>query len=212
MEGRSGLMDYMDAYRLVSSYGIRTVPGRYVGSADEAVRFASGKPIVMKALSPKALHKSKSGLVALGVDGKEEIGRAFSSLRRKAERYRPYKLLAQQMVPFSEDNVEIIVGGNEDAQFGKMVLLGLGGIYVEAFRDFSLRICPITREDAESMIDDLKSGHVMAKDERSRRMIVDLLLRASKMLTENSGVRELDLNPVILHGDTYSAVDLRILR
>ncbi len=205
-------MDYMDAYRLISGYGIRTVPGKYVGSADEAVKFAAGNPIVMKALSPKALHKSKSGLVALNVDGMDEIRKTFSSLSRKADRYRPYKILAQQMVPFSGDNIEIIVGGNEDAQFGKMVLLGLGGIYVEAFRDFSLRICPITRTDAESMIDELKSSHVIAKDDRSRSMITDLLLRVSRMLTENKGVRELDLNPVILHGGTYSAVDLRIVR
>lgn len=205
------LMDYVEAHKLLESYGISTVKSAYVKTAGEAARFSAGNPMVLKAISGKALHKSKSGLVALNVSGKADIARKFSELSRKARKFSPYKILAQQMIPFSEDNVEIIVGGNEDSQFGKLVLLGLGGIYVEAFRDFSLRICPITRHDAEEMVDELKSRSIIAKTERRRKIVVDTLLNASRMLTERKAIKELDINPLILHGDECHAVDIRIL-
>lgn len=205
-------MDYMEAYKLLEAYGINTVRSRYVGNADDAVRFAGGKAIVMKAVSGKALHKSKSGLVALDLSTGAEIRGAFSGMERKARKFAPYRMLAQQMVPFSQDNVEIIIGGREDAQFGKLVLLGLGGVYVEAFKDFSLRICPITEEDADAMIDELRSKSIIAKTDAGRRMVRGLLLKASKMLVGNPRIKELDINPVILHGGGYNAVDIRILR
>lgn len=205
------LMDYMEAYRLLNRYKIRSVDSRYVKNADEAVRFSNGKPIVIKALSQKALHKTKSGLVALDLNGEKEIRSAFNSISRHAKKYRPYKVLAQKMVERNQDSVEIIVGGRADQQFGKLVLIGLGGIYVEAFRDFSLRVCPISGKDAEDMIDELKSRNVIAKDRKEREMIKGLLLKASRMLEQNR-INELDLNPVIIHGGGYDAVDLRILR
>lgn len=204
------LVDYMKARSLLERYGIRSARGEYVDSADKAIRFANGKPVVMKVLSGKALHKSKSGLVALGLSDAREIRNAFLQLSRKARPLSPYKIIVQEMVP-SEGSIEIIVGGNEDVQFGKVVLLGLGGIYVETFRDFSLRICPIRRSDAEEMVDELKSRNIIAGTKERRGMVCELLMKTSRMLSENQGIKELDLNPVILHGNTYEAVDIRVL-
>ncbi len=205
-------MDYMAACKLLGSYGIRAQRSRYARDSEDAVRFSAGNRIVIKAMSQKALHKSRSGLVALNVSGEGEIRKRFTMLEKRAAKYRPFKILVQDMVPFSEKNVEIIVGGNEDSQFGKMILLGLGGIYVEAFRDFSLRACPITRHDAESMIDDLRAKDVIAKDKAAREMVTGLLLKVSRMLSGDNGIKELDLNPIILHDGTYSPVDVRVLR
>ncbi len=205
------LMDYMEAYRLLNRYKIRSVESRYVKSADEAVRFAGNRAIVIKALSQRALHKSKSGLVALNLQGEGGIRRAFATISKRARKFKPYKILAQTMLKPGQGSMEIIVGGREDAQFGKLILLGLGGIYVEAFRDFSLRVCPISNYDADAMIDELRSGAVIAKTSAERNMLKGILLKVSKMLVENR-MNELDLNPVILHDGTYDAVDLRILR
>ncbi|MCL4379327.1 MAG: acetate--CoA ligase family protein [Candidatus Marsarchaeota archaeon] len=203
------LVDYYVAKGILDRYGIRSVRSRYAKGVDDAVSFWDGKnPIVLKALSQKALHKSKSGLVAVDLDSESGIRNAFRMLQRKAARLGPYNIIAQQMV---KNGIEIIIGGNTDPQFGKMVLLGLGGIYVETFRDFALRLCPITRRDAESMVAQLKSSGVIAPDEKSKRMITDLLLKASRMF-ENTKIAELDLNPVILHDGTYDAVDLRMLK
>lgn len=110
-----------------------------------------------------------------------------------------------------KNGIEIIIGGKTDQQFGKMILIGLGGIYVETFKDFALRLCPITEHDAESMLNQLKSRKVLAPDEKSSKMIKELLLKVSRMF-ENSDLTELDLNPVLLHDNTYDAVDLRLIK
>jgi succinyl-CoA synthetase beta subunit len=203
-----GLIDYADAYRMLQKYGIRSVESRYVSTAKEAVSFSKGKPIVLKAISQKALHKSRSGLVALNLSSDKEITQNYNQLTRKAQQFRPYKILAQRMV---RQGTEIIIGGKMDPQFGKMILLGLGGIYVETFKDFALRLCPITKYDAESMLKQLKSSAIVAPDKQTASHITELLLKTSRMFMENE-ITELDLNPVLIHNGTYDAVDLRIIR
>ena len=204
----AGLVAYMEAYRLMKKYGIKTVQSAYVSSAAQAIKFAAGEPIVLKAISGKALHKTKSGLVKLNLTGDSQISAAFTHLTKAAEKYKPYKILAQHMVP---QGIEVIMGGREDAQFGKLILFGLGGIYVETFKDVSIRVCPIRKTDAQSMLDDLKSKSIIAKDAKSASMLEELLMKVSRMLVEND-IKELDLNPLILHDGTYDAVDLRILK
>jgi succinyl-CoA synthetase beta subunit len=202
------LVEYFEAERLLKRSGIRSVESRYVKDPAAAVKFAGGDGIVLKAVSGKALHKSKSGLVAAGLNSDTDIERAFRAIERKAAQYKPYRILAQKMV---KGGIEIIIGGNEDEQFGKMILIGLGGIYVEAFKDFALRVCPIGMDDALSMVRQLRSKAVIAPDAKRERMVAELLLKVSRMY-RNSNVKELDLNPVILHDGTYDAVDIRMIR
>lgn len=201
------LVEYFAAERLLKKGRIRSVESKYVKSADAAVGFSSGGKIVLKAVSGRALHKSKSGLVMAGLSTPEEVRSAFRALEKKAAKYRPYKILAQKMV---KGGIEIIIGGNEDPQFGKMILLGLGGIYVEVFKDFALRVCPITMGDAISMVRQLRSKAVIAPDPKSERMVAELVLKAARMY-QNSRIKELDLNPIILHDGTYDAVDIRMI-
>ncbi|MDE1804912.1 MAG: acetate--CoA ligase family protein [Candidatus Micrarchaeota archaeon] len=202
------LVEYTAAARLLNSYGIKSVDSRYVRSADDAIRFSGGKKIALKAISSKALHKTKAGLIKLNLLEGEEISTAFADLERRARKFKPYKILAQKM---SAPGIEIIIGGREDRQFGRMLLLGLGGIYVETFKDFALRVCPITRFDAKEMIAQLKSRSVVTYSGKSEKMLEELLLRASRLISE-SKLSELDLNPVIIREDGYEVVDIRILR
>jgi hypothetical protein len=92
-----------------------------------------------------------------------------------------------------------------------MILLGLGGIYVEVFRDFALRVCPVTMNDALSMVRQLKSRSVIAPNAASEKMVAELVLKAARMY-QASKIKELDLNPVILHDGTYDAVDIRMIK
>ncbi|MDE1851512.1 MAG: acetate--CoA ligase family protein [Candidatus Micrarchaeota archaeon] len=202
-------MDYVEASSMLDKYGIRSIESRYVSSAEQAVKFAGSSPIVMKVLSGKALHKSRSGLVKLDLRGKEEIGRAFAELEKKAKSLSPYKIIAQKM---AGKGIEVIIGGKTDEQFGKTILLGLGGIYVEVFKDFSLRICPIRQIDAKEMISQLKSGDVITYNGKNAKMLEELLMKVSKLLSANDRIAELDLNPVILREDGYDVVDIRILK
>lgn len=202
------LMDYANAHNMLKKYRIKSVESAYVTSAKDAVSFSRGDRIVLKVLSKNALHKSKNRLVALDLANPKEIEAAYSQLDKRARQFRPYRILAQKMV---KNGLEIIIGCKIDQQFGKMILLGLGGIYVETFRDFALRVCPITKYDAQSMLQQLKSKQVIAPTADSERLITGLLLKVSSMFMDNS-FTELDLNPIMLHDNTYDAVDLRIIK
>ncbi|MGC8586701.1 MAG: acetate--CoA ligase family protein [Candidatus Micrarchaeia archaeon] len=202
------LLDYIEAAALLNKYGIRSIDSSYVESAEDAVRFAGGRRIVLKLISNKALHKSKAGLVKLDLGSEDEIRKAFDALSKKGETLKPYKIIAQEM---AKQGVEIIIGSNVDKQFGKMLLLGLGGIYVETFKDFSLRVCPISSYDAESMIDQLKSKDIVTYSGKAKGMLKRLLLSMSRFVEDND-FDEIDLNPVIIREDGYDLVDIRILK
>lgn len=206
----SKLIEYMQAKKLIEKYGIKTVKASYVSSAEDAVKFAktNGAPIALKLISDKALHKTKSGVIKLNLTEPKQISNAYNQLIAKSRRFKPFKILAQRMSP---NGIEIIVGGRVDPQFGKLILLGLGGIYVEAFKDFTLRVCPLTMHDAEQMVTQLRSRAVIAPDTKHTAMLAQIVMKASKMFLENS-IEELDLNPIILHDGTYDAVDLRLIR
>ncbi len=203
------LWDYFKAKGLLDRYGIKSIESRYVESKDDAVYFSEGKPIVMKLISERQLHKSKAGLVKLGLDDEKSIAKAYQELTSKGRNTRPYKIIAQKM---AGSGVEAIIGGREDPQFGKLVLIGLGGIYVEAFKDFALRVCPIKEQDAMDMLDQLVSRDVVTYKGESRKMLSRLLINVSKLLNENQEIKELDLNPVILRKDGYDIVDIRVLQ
>lgn len=201
------LLEYMKAAKLLEKYEIKSVRSAYVETAQQAADFAGNEAIVLKVISDRALHKSKAGLVKLDLAGEQKIKSAFSELKEKGRKVVPYKIIAQQM---ATGGIEIIVGGREDEQFGKLILIGLGGIYVETFKDFALRVCPITRYDAEEMVEQLKSKKVITYDGEAREMLVGMLLRVSKLMSEND-IKELDLNPVIVRKNGYDVVDIRVL-
>lgn len=203
------MLDYLQAKKLLDKYGIRSIDSRYVDAADDAVDFSGGKGIVLKLISDKAVHKSREGLVKLDLRGKEEITSAFNYLKRKGEKFRPYKILAQKM---SGGGIEVIMGGSTDKQFGRMLLVGLGGVYVETFKDVELRLCPVSKDEAKEMLVDLKSGGVITYKGAATEMLSSLLAKVSRLLVENEGVSELDLNPVIVGEDSYDVVDIRIIK
>jgi succinyl-CoA synthetase beta subunit len=201
-------LEYFKAKSILDRYGIGSIDSRYVGNAASAVKFASGKPIVLKVISDKAIHKSKAGLVRAQLTGSDEITGAYAELERKARPLAPYRIIAQKM---AGQGVEIILGGREDPQFGKLVLLGLGGIYVEAFKDFALRVCPITEYDARDMIQQLRSRDVITHGGKAGPLLEQLLMKTSKLLHGSREIKELDLNPVIIRADGYDVVDIRVL-
>lgn len=203
------LLDYLQAKKLLDSYGIRSIDSAYAGSADDAVAFSRGKGIVLKLISDKAIHKSKEGLVKLDLRGKGEITAAFNYLVKKGEKLKPYRILAQRM---SGGGIEIIMGGSIDKQFGRMLLVGLGGVYVETFKDVELRLCPISKDDAKEMLADLRSGGVITYKGMATEMLASLMTKVSRLLVENPDVTELDLNPVIVREDSYDVVDIRIIK
>ncbi|MCL5433715.1 MAG: acetate--CoA ligase family protein [Candidatus Marsarchaeota archaeon] len=200
-------MDYDKAGLLLNSYGLHVVESKFVTSADDAISFANEDEIVLKVITPKATHKTKNGLIYANLYGEEAIKKAYNSLVKRAKQFKPFEILAQPMI---KNGVEIIIGGNTDRQFGKILMVGLGGIYVEVFKDVSARVCPINMYDAIAMINELKSKNIIAPNIHEEKLVKELILRVSKMFVEND-IKEFDLNPIILHDKTYDIVDIRIL-
>ncbi len=200
-------LEYFKAKKILDDYGIKNIESKYVNDAKDAQTFCGNDKIVLKAISEKALHKSKAGLVMLDISS-GEVSKAYSELVKRAKKIKPYKIIAQKM---SKKGIEIILGGRYDDQFGRLILIGLGGIYVETFKDFSLRVCPINAYDASEMLKQLKSINVITYNGKTTKLLENLLLKISKLLIDHPEIKELDLNPAIISENDYEIVDIRML-
>lgn len=203
-------------FSLLSKYKI-SCPATQMASSPSSILSACGKigfPLAMKAVSPHVQHKSDRGGVILGVKSLPEAEKAYHLLM---ERYKGVKLegvLVQKMAGGS-NSVELIIGGKKDAQFGQLIMLGTGGIFVEVFRDVTFRVCPITEEDAGQMVRELRSYPILAgargREKVNERALVSTLMKVSDLLLEEDP-KEFDINPLIADSVGCTAVDMRIIK
>lgn len=167
-------------------------------------------PLVMKILSPDAVHKTEIGGVTI-VHRSEEIESSFNELVSKAKTHK-IKLKGILVQEFIEGQ-QLIIGLKKDSVFGNVILFGLGGIFTELLQDVSIRKCPITKEEAQSMIDELKSRKLF-EGFRNIKLNTDKLkhdLVSISKLPEKKDIQELDINPYILNSKEGKAVDVRIV-
>jgi succinyl-CoA synthetase beta subunit len=217
--GRTSL-DEGSGKRLLAQFGI-AVPASVVVKPGEA---AADKlrglkpPYVVKVMSPAILHKSDVGGVQVRLTGMAEVDAAISAMReRPGIKGQPLDgFLVEEM---ASAGAEIVIGGLRDPQFGPLVMVGLGGIFVEVLKDVAFRICPIERVDALEMLDDLK-GKALLEGARGRApvstdAIVDVLLKVGGhdglLMTLRNDIAEADLNPVIVSASGATAVDARFI-
>ena len=208
------------AKSILRSYGI-TVP-RYalVGTAGEAAKQAAriGFPLVMKIVSPQILHKTDVGGVRVGLKSAAEVRKAFDEMHGRLSRKKGVDVkgvLLERMVP-KDDGVELIVGLQNDPQFGPVIMVGLGGILTEVVRDVAFRMLPITESDAVSMLDELKGSKLLAGFRGSkpidRRMVAKTLVRIGRMGMDCAPYFDsIDLNPVIVYPKRHAAVDAKFI-
>jgi len=205
---------------LLAEYGIavpQSLTVKNPGEVDAA--FAKLRPpLVLKIMSPDILHKSDAGGVKVGLQSVAEVKDAINAMAAspqiKAARIDGY--LIEEMAPAGQ---EIVIGGLRDPYFGPLVMVGLGGIFVEVLRDVSFRICPITRIDAEEMLDELKGAAILAgargRKPASRAAIVDALLKVGGenglLMTHADDISEADINPMIVSDSAAVAVDARFI-
>ncbi len=202
LEGRQG--DYGDeVLDLLSAYGIPVVASRVAATREEAVRHAEelGFPVVMKVVSPDALHKSDAGGVIVGVEQPAQVEEAFDRIRGNLLRYKKEARFAgirlQQMAP---DGYDLFVGGKYDPSFGPVVFFGLGGIYIELFRDVANALCPADAHSIRKRLERLKAYELL-KGLRGQApgdvdAFIDLVVRVSHLLADFPQIQELDINPV----------------
>ncbi|MCZ7384374.1 MAG: acetate--CoA ligase family protein [Candidatus Methanoperedens sp.] len=205
-----------EAKKLLAKYGIPVTEERLAGSADEAYDIAMelGMPVAMKISSPDIPHKSDVGGVVLNVK-REYVPTTYNEIMSKIKKGAPNAniegILVQQMAPPGH---EIIVGLKKDAQFGHALMFGLGGIFVEVYKDVTFRVIPIDKSDALSMISEIK-GYPILKGIRGRMpadidAIARVLVSVSD-LAEKENIIELDINPLIVNESGAIAVDARAM-
>ena len=205
-----------DTKKLLAGYGIPITKGSIAISADEAQKIAQniGYPVAMKISSPDIPHKSDIGGVVLNV-GQEDVRTKYNELvshiKEKAPQAKIEGVLVQQMAPQGH---EVIIGLKKDAQFGHALMFGLGGIFVEVYKDVSFRIVPIDRNEALGMISEIK-GYPILKGIRGMKKadinaIADVLVSVSEM-ADKENIIELDINPLMVDENGAVAVDARAM-
>ncbi len=206
-----------EAGEVCRAYGLPLPEERVAGEAAAAVQAARaiGYPVALKVLSSEISHKSEAGGIALHLDGDDAVRQAFEAVTASARRYNPGArvegVLVQAMAPAGR---EVIVGSVTDPTFGKVVMLGLGGIFVETMKDVSFGLAPVSEERARQMFGEIAGYPVLAGVRGEKPVDFDALAKVvagvSRLVTDLPEVSELDLNPVIARPDGVVAVDARI--
>jgi acyl-CoA synthetase (NDP forming) len=206
---------------LLKKYGVPVTKEEIATNEAEAVEIANkfGYPLVMKIESADIMHKSDIGGVMLDIDNEKAVREAFNQIIENAKNKQPDAkingVLMQEMLP---KGLEMIVGVNNDPQFGPVVLCGLGGIFVETFKDVSLYPAPINKNEALKMIQSLKAYPLFKGARGQAELDIDALTEAivniSIFAAENKNiVSQLDINPLIVYpkGEGVRAVDALII-
>jgi len=206
-------LDFENSVAMLKRYGVRFPDSGTAKSPADAVRIAKklGYPVALKLISKEILHKTDVGGVKLNIMNEKELAAAYSSISSAVPKSKSDGILIQKMAP---PGVELLIGGKQDLQFGPVLAFGLGGIFVEIFKDVSLRVCPIDKNDAREMMREIKGYPILAGARRTKPVdegaLIDLLVGMSKLMMENK-IQELDLNPVMAYNKGYLAVDARII-
>lgn len=216
-EGRSILTEF-ESKRILKQAGISVVETKLAKSQKEAVEISQkiGFPIALKIVSPDVIHKTDSGGVKLSVNSVAQVKKAYDEILKKVRKQYPKALLhgisVQKMV---QSGTEVIVGVSKDPQFGPVVMFGLGGIFVELFKDVSFRVIPVERKDAQEMIKEIKGFPLLqgyrGKEPADISSLVNIILKISKFIEGNPQIKELEMNPIFAYRHRAVAADARII-
>ncbi len=200
-----------DAKRILSLAGITAPRFTWAQTLEEALRFAeeNGYPVVAKVVSPEVIHKTEVKGVALGIDNKIALAETF-------HRFSAFDGARGMLVEKPVEGIEMIIGAKFDFQFGPVILMGKGGTGVEIYNDTSLRMAPITPEDAVSMLEGLKAHRLFTgyrgADPINQNALNRMLMAFSSLIMDlGERVSSIDLNPVFCSADDCVVGDARII-
>lgn len=204
------------AKKILTEYGVKVPKYALVKSADEAEKKARevGFPLVAKIVSPQILHKTDVNGVKVGLNSEAAVKETFNDMHgRLSKQYNVKGVLLEKM---AAPGAELIVGLQNDPQFGPIIMVGIGGIYTEVFKDVTFRVLPITKEDAVSMMEDLKGKQILKGFRGAPPVSMDALANAlvsiGNLGTDMAPYYEsIDFNPVIFYEKEYVVVDAKIL-
>lgn len=215
---RRTLLTEIESKQLLKEAGISIIETKLATSMKEAVSLSKecGFPVVLKIASPDIIHKSDAGGVKVGMRNATQVSNAYREIMASVKKKHPKAAIDGVSVqPMAKPGAEIIIGMSKDAQFGPVLMFGLGGIFVEILKDVSFRIVPLTQRDAREMIREIK-GYPILEGYREQEpanipLLEEMLLKVSEFAEKNPKVKELDLNPIFAYSDSAIAVDARVV-
>lgn len=194
----------LEAKNLLSVYGIPMAKSGVAKTKEEAKSLAATWefPIVMKVLSADIQHKTEAGCVFLKVE-KTQVEDVYEKILCNAKRYASEAVidgvLLQEM---ADSGLEVIVGMKRDPQFGPVLMVGMGGIYVEVINDVALRLLPVNREEISRMLEETKLCRIIRGARGTlydEEVLIEILLRISDLAMKEQNVEEIDINPLFLY-------------
>jgi 4-hydroxybutyrate---CoA ligase (ADP-forming) len=218
-QGRKNVLEE-EGYEVLSSYGFST-PRSFLGTTEEectrAARDEIGYPVVMKIVSPDIIHKSDAGGVKVGLKNDNEVRAAFKEISNNTKKYKSNAqikgILVQEMITSAK---EIILGSKKDPLFGPLIMVGLGGIYVEILKDVVFRLAPIDEHEAEKMVESIRAIKLLkgirGEPPSDLAAVVDCLQRLSQLIIDFPEIEEFDINPLLVleRGKGVRVADVRI--
>lgn len=219
-ENRDSLTE-IEAKQVFAAYGLPVTKVKLAGSMNEALSIANdiGYPIVLKVVSPDILHKSDAGGVVVNIQDEEQARKAYQDILANCKQYKPdANILGIVVQEYAPKGTELILGSINDPTFGPTVMFGLGGIFVEVFKDVTFRVAPVSCLQAQRMIGEIRGAPMLAgvrgEKPRDKSALVETICRYSQMIQELADeVSESDANPILLYeeGKGLKVVDARII-
>jgi len=217
---QSSTLTERESKEILALYGISVVSDRVVQSSADAVKAAveQGFPVVMKVESPDIPHKTEAGVVRLGVNSKEDVAMAYELVMENAGKVpgnpRIYGVLVQPMI---SKGTEVFIGAKIDPMFGPLIVAGMGGVFVEVFKDIAVKLAPVRKREAIEMLESLK-GHSLLNGFRGAKPVdlealAEVIVRVSEFASDcKASIETLDVNPLICNGSSIVVVDSLITR
>ncbi|MHA1911952.1 MAG: acetate--CoA ligase family protein [Candidatus Kariarchaeaceae archaeon] len=189
----------------------------FAPSLDKALEIADscGYPVVMKIVSKDITHKTDVGGVRLNIASRDDLKEEYNDMMSSITSQFPDANIEGVVIEEMLSGNELIIGSSTDPSFGPMIAFGLGGIFVEIYKDVAFRLAPISRQDAHELIHEIKGSKILqgyrgspAVDEE---VLINCLMAVSDLLVANPEIDELDINPLIITDKGIKAIDARII-
>ncbi len=217
-QNRTNLLEE-EGQEVLRAYGFPLPQSILAKTSSDAIKAAKqiGFPVVMKIASPQIIHKSDAGGVKVGVSSEQAVTEAFDTIINNAKKYNKNAeikgVLVQEMV---KGGKELIIGSKQEPGFGQVIMLGMGGIYVEVLKDVTFRLAPVTNIEADDMIDSIRTKKLLegvrGEKPADKKKLSELIQRLSSLLIDFPEIKELDMNPVLVmeEGIGCKVLDVRI--
>jgi len=211
-ENGSGVLDEQESKKWLKAAGLKVVEERSAGHLNEVLAAAKdlGYPVVLKGIQEGQVHKTEAGLVKLNLNTPDQVALAYQQM--DVGEHRPSAFLVQPML---KGDLELIAGIIRDPQFGPAVMLGIGGVRAEVYKDVVFRLAPLLPEDVLQMVAKLKGQALLKGFRGSKPVDMDLLsqwlIRLGEMALLFEQIREIDVNPLLIVDGKPIAVDASII-